>query len=220
MVLTMSDQSSISAAEALQRLREGNARFTGGTRSVAALLSQLNLDKHAAGQRPFAIILTCSDSRVPAEMIFDQGIGDLFVIRVAGNVVAPSLIGSVEFAASTFGTQLVVVMGHSGCGAVRATLDVIRSKIDLPSANIRDIVDRIRPAVVSLVEFGANADEAAVMDAAVRANVRHSADHLRHGSRLLEDLVQQGKVVVVGAEYDLASGRVVFFDVPTELPSA
>jgi carbonic anhydrase len=217
MVCGMPDQASISAADSLQRLREGNARFTSDTRSVAALLSQLNRDKHAAGQRPFAIILTCSDSRVPAEMIFDQGIGDLFVIRVAGNVVAPSLIGSVEFAAATFGTQLVVVMGHSGCGAVKATLDVIRANVDAPTANIRDIVDRIRPAVETLVEFGANSDQAAVMEAAIRANVRHSASHLRHGSRLLEELVQQGKVAVVGAEYDLVSGRVEFFDVPAEL---
>lgn len=217
MVCPMPEQPSISAADALQRLREGNAHFVAGARSVAALSSQLDREKHAAGQRPFAIILTCSDSRVPAEMIFDQGIGDLFVIRVAGNVVAPSLVGSVEFAAATFATQLVVVMGHSGCGAVQATLDVIRATLDVPTANIRDIVDRIRPAVESIVELGANADQAALLQAAIRANVRHSADHLRHGSRLLEELVAQGKVAVVGAEYDLVSGHVEFFDVPSEL---
>src|SRR5690606_4501744 len=149
-----------------------------------------------------------------------QGIGDLFVIRVAGNVIAPSLVGSVEFAAATFGTQLVVVMGHSGCGAVRATLDVVRSRAPVATANIRDIVDRIRPAVESVVEANADADPGTLMPAAVRANVRSSADHLRHGSRLLEQLVHDGAVVVVGAEYDLVSGQVDFFDVPPELSAA
>jgi carbonic anhydrase len=220
MVCGMSDQLTVTAADALQRLREGNARFTSDTRSVAAFSSQLNRDKHAAGQQPFATILTCSDSRVPAEMIFDQGIGDLFVIRVAGNVVAPSLVGSVEFAAAAFGTELVVVMGHSGCGAVKATIDVIRAQIEVPTANIRDIVDRIRPAVEPIVELGINVDPAVLMEAAIRANVRHSADHLRHGSRLLEELVQQGKVAVVGAEYDLVSGRVEFFDLPPALTAS
>jgi carbonic anhydrase len=212
----MTDQPNVSAAEALQRLRAGNARFAAGMRSVAALSSQLEREQHAAGQRPFATILTCSDSRVPAEMIFDQGIGDLFVIRVAGNVIAPSLVGSVEFAAATFGTALVVVMGHSGCGAVRATLDVIRARVDVPTANIRDIVDRIRPAVATLVEVDAGKDEDSLVQAAVRANVRASVDHLRHGSRLLEELVSIGTVVVVGAEYDLVSGHVEFIDMPAE----
>lgn len=213
----MPEQADVSAAQALQRLREGNARFAGGMRSVAALSSQLDREQHAAGQRPFAVILTCSDSRVPAEMIFDQGIGDLFVIRVAGNVIAPSLVGSVEFAVATFGTKLVVVMGHSGCGAVRATLDVIRSKLDVPTANIRDIVDRIRPAVATLAEVCADKDEASLLPAAIRANVRASVDHLRHGSRLLEQLVGEGTVVVVGAEYDLLGGQVEFFDVPSDM---
>lgn len=220
MVCGMPDPNTVTAADALQRLREGNARFTSDTRSVAAFSSQLDRDKHAAGQQPFATILTCSDSRVPAEMIFDQGIGDLFVIRVAGNVVAPSLVGSVEFAAAAFGTELVVVMGHSGCGAVKATLDLIRAHIEVPTANIRDIVDRIRPAIEPIVELGIDVDPDVLMEAAIRANVRHSADHLRHGSRLLEELVQQGKVAVVGAEYDLVSGHVEFFDLPPGLTAS
>lgn len=203
----------VSPEDALARLREGNARFCAGTRSVAALASQTDLAAHAAGQRPFAIVLTCSDSRVPVEMIFDQGIGDLFVIRVAGNVVAPSLVGSVEFAAATFGTRLVVVMGHTACGAVKATIDVLRGDAEAPSENIRDIVDRIRPAVASAVEAGGDD----VVAKAVRANVRSSADHLRHGSRVLENLVRSGQLVVVGAEYDLHRGAVDFFDRPAGL---
>ncbi|MFO7561208.1 MAG: carbonic anhydrase [Enhygromyxa sp.] len=216
----MTDQNNVSAAEALERLRAGNARFAGGVRSVATLSSQLDREQHAAGQRPFAVILTCSDSRVPAELVFDQGIGDLFVIRVAGNVIAPSLVGSVEFAAAKFGTQLVVVLGHSSCGAVTATLDVIRGRAEVATSNLGDIVDRIRPAVATLVEVGAGEDEAGLLEAAVRANVRSSVAHLRHASRLLEDMVQKGTVVVVGAEYDLVSGRVDFFDAPADLAAA
>lgn len=207
----------VTAAQALARLRDGNERFISGTRSIATLAGTLNLAKHAGGQKPFATILTCSDSRVPAEMVFDQGIGDLFVIRVAGNVVAPSLVGSVEFAAATFGTQLTVVMGHSSCGAVEATLDVLRGHTSVPSDNIRDIVDRIRPAVQAVVEANPAGTDDAILEAAIRANVRTSADHLRHGSRILERMVSAGAVAVIGAEYHLHSGRVEFFDLPPEL---
>lgn len=205
-------------AEALNRLREGNGRFTSGTRSLEAFVSQSRLHEFAAGQSPFAIILTCADSRVPAEMIFDQGIGDLFVIRVAGNVVAPSLVGSVEYAASVLGTQLAVVMGHTGCGAVKATLDALRGKAQVPSENIRDIVDRIRPAAQSVLSdaekltAGKELDETTLMEQTIRANVRASADHLRHGSRVLEELARAGKLAVVGAEYDLKTGAVDFFE--------
>lgn len=207
----------VSPAQALQRLRQGNARFTSDTLSIAALVSQLQRVEHAQGQRPFAIVLTCSDSRVPIEMIFDQGIGDLFVIRVAGNIIAPSLVGSVEFAAATFGTRLVVVMGHSGCGAVKATLDVLRGDAEIPSDNIRDIVDRIMPTAMTVVETAGECSADEILHQAIRANVRSSADHLRHGSRILEQLVTARQVAVVGAEYDLASGKVDFFDVPADL---
>lgn len=209
---------SVPPSEALVRLRQGNERFSSGTRSLEAFVSQSRLQEFAGGQSPFAVILSCADSRVPAEMIFDQGIGDLFVIRVAGNVVAPSLVGSVEYAAAVLGTQLVVVMGHSSCGAVKATLDVLRGTAGVPSENIRDIVERIRPAAASVLEAahelapGGGTDEKVIMQKAVRANVRTSADHLRHGSRLLEQLCQQGKLAVVGADYDLSTGKVEFFD--------
>jgi carbonic anhydrase len=161
-------------------------------------------------QEPFAIILGCSDSRVPAEIVFDQGLGDLFVIRVAGNIVAPSQVGSVEFAAAQFGTRLVVVLGHAQCGAVLATINELERPGGTPSRNIRSIVDRIRPAVEPLLAKGMNHD--AVVRDAVRANVRVSANHLRHGSDILEGLIDHEGLVVVGAEYSLETGLVDFFD--------
>jgi len=199
------------AAEALARLREGNRRFVDGVRSLSALLTQTQRAALATEQRPFAIVLGCSDSRVPAELIFDQGLGDLFVIRVAGNIVAPSQVGSVEFAADRFGTPLVVVLGHTQCGAVQATLEEVRSRSSR-SPNLRSIVDRIRPSVETLLATSLGNDDGRLLRAAVRANVRASADHLRHGSALLEQLIQGGKLTVVGAEYSLETGEVEFFD--------
>lgn len=210
----------VSPLEALRRLAEGKARYASDTRSVSALASQLLRSDLVAGQSPFAIVLSCSDSRAPAEFLFDQGVGDLFVIRVAGNVVAPSGVGSAEYAAANFGTRLIVVMGHTGCGAVKATLDVLRGESTLPSDNIRDIVDRIRPSAQTVLELTRELSFEQQFDAAVRANVRLAVDHIRHGSRLLEDLVRDGQVAIIGAVYDLASGRVDFFDVPAELQSA
>lgn len=203
------------AAEALAVLREGNRRFEQGLRSVQAMQSQARRDDLAAGQTPFAIVLSCSDSRVPAEIVFDCGLGDLFVVRVAGNVVAPSLVGSVEFAAAAFNTQLVVVMGHTGCGAVSATLNMLRKRGESLSDNVRDIVERIAPAVATLVEAGM--PEAELGRAATRANVRVSASHLRHSSRALEQRIAEGRLAVVGAEYDLETARVDFFDLPHSL---
>lgn len=204
------------AAEALATLRAGNDRFVQGSRSIQqANYSQSRREDLAAGQNPFAIVLSCSDSRVPSELVFDCGLGDLFVVRVAGNVVAPSLIGSVEFAASAFNTPLVVVMGHTGCGAVNATLKELRKQGGTLSDNVRDIVERIAPAVAGLVEAGM--PEAELGRAATRANVRVSAGHLRHSSRLLEKRVADGLLTIVGAEYDLQTGAVDFFDVPASL---
>jgi carbonic anhydrase len=180
-------------------------------RGVDALLSHTRRAVLAVEQRPFAIVLGCSDSRVPAELIFDQGLGDLFVIRVAGNIVAPSQVGSVEFAAGRYGTPLVVVLGHTQCGAILATLEEIRSRTN-HSLNVRSIVDRIRPSVQTLLETELACDEDRLVREAVRANVRASADHLRHGSALLEQLIQDRSLLVVGAEYALETGEVDFFD--------
>jgi carbonic anhydrase len=202
----------ISGREALERLREGNRRFVSGTLQGATSPSHSQLAELAKKQEPLAIILGCSDSRVPAEIVFDQGLGDLFVIRVAGNVVAPSQVGSIEFAAARFGTRLVVVLGHSQCGAVIATFEELRQPMGSQSRNLRSIVDRIRPSVEELVSAQPQADAEALVARGVRANVRASVDHLRHGSEILEQLIREDGLLVVGAEYSLETGEVEFFD--------
>jgi len=202
------------AADALQRLREGNRRFVEEVRSEDNLTSQTRRRALTIGQEPFAIILGCSDSRVPAELVFDQGLGDLFVIRVAGNIVAPSQVGSVEFAAERFATRLVVVLGHSSCGAIAATLEELGRPTQDQSKNLRSIVDRIRPSVEPLLATELARHPEALMHEAVRANIRASASHLRHGSEVLEDLIEREGLLIVGAEYSLETGAVDFFDVP------
>ena len=198
--------------QALERLREGNRRFVSDVQSRGTLTNQTRRGELTAGQEPFAIILGCSDSRVPAEMVFDQGLGDLFVIRVAGNIVAPSQIGSVEFAAERFGTRLIVVLGHSRCGAILATLDELRRPTENQSRNLRSIVDRVRPSVEGLLATRLKDDRDALVRSAVRANVRASVNHLRHGSEILEQLIESDGLRVVGAEYSLETGVVEFFD--------
>jgi len=202
----------ISAHQALQRLREGNDRFVAEVRSRDALRSETRRREVAAAQAPLAIILGCSDSRVPAEIVFDQGLGDLFVIRVAGNIVAPSQIGSVEFAAERYHTRLVVVLGHSNCGAILATLEELSRPSEAQSRNLRSIVDRIRPSVQALLATDVRHEPAELVRQAVRANIRVSAGHLRHGSEVLEQLIQKDGLMIVGAEYCLDTGVVEFFD--------
>ena len=201
-----------SAAEALQRLRDGNQRFVSNVRSHQSLDGEARRAEVAAGQEPFAIILGCSDSRVPAEIVFDQGLGDLFVIRVAGNIVAPSQIGSVEFAAERYRTRLVVVLGHTQCGAILATIDELRRPTINQSRNLRSIVDRVRPSVEPLLRGSVQRDPDELVRDAVRANVCISAGHLRHGSEVLEQLIEEEGLVVVGAEYSLETGVVEFFE--------
>jgi carbonic anhydrase len=201
----------LSGLEALAQLKAGNRRFVVNQTSPESI-DHARRAALSAGQEPFAIILGCSDSRVPAELVFDQGFGDLFVIRVAGNIVAPSQVGSVEFAASRFGTRLVVVLGHSGCGAITATLEEITGRATSQSRNLRSIVDRVRPSVETLLASGLNLSEDVLIREAVRANVRASVNHLRHGSELLERLRLDDGLIVVGAEYSLETGVVTFFD--------
>jgi carbonic anhydrase len=206
----------ISARAALERLREGNRRFVSDVRSRDTLTSQMRRNELAAGQEPFAIILGCSDSRVPAEIVFDQGLGDLFVIRVSGNIVASSQVGSVEFAAARFGTRLVVVLGHSQCGAVLVTLEELQQPTENQSRNLRSIVDRVRPSVEALLATELRHDPDALVRQAVRANIRASASHLRHGSEALDQMIRKEGLLVVGAEYSLETGIVDFFDSMTE----
>jgi carbonic anhydrase len=202
----------ISARDALGLLREGNRRFIADVRSRENLPSRARRIELAAGQAPFAAILGCSDSRVPVEIVFDQGLGDLFVIRVAGNIVAPSQIGSVEFAAEQFGTRLVVVLGHSKCGAIETTLDQLARPFERQSRNLHSIVDLIRPSIEGLLTTSLAHDHDRLVHHAVRANIRASVHHLRHGSDILENLVQNAGLMVVGAEYSLETGVVEFFD--------
>ena len=202
----------IPAQEALERLREGNRRFASDVSSRDMLMSPTRRRMLMSGQEPFAIILGCSDSRVPAEIVFDQGLGDLFVIRVAGNIVAPSQVGSVEFAAARYATRLVVVLGHSQCGAVLATLEELQRRTENQSPNLHSIVDRVRPSVEGLLETELRHDPEALVRQAVRANIRASTNQLRHGSEILENLIREEGLMVVGAEYSLDTGVVHFFD--------
>jgi len=202
----------VSSSEGILRLEEGNRRFLDGTGRSDLLVNEKRRRALVDHHDPFAIILGCSDARVPAEIIFDQGLGDLFVIRVAGNIVAPSQIGSVEFAAERFGIKLVVVLGHTGCGAILATLEELRRPTESHSPNLRSIVDRVRPSVEALFEGGAPPHDGDLEHRAVRANIRASANQLRHGSQILERLIDYEGVRVVGAEYALDTGEVDFFE--------
>ena len=202
----------VTAASALQKLREGNARFAANARGTGTLITAARRAQLTAAQEPFAIVLGCSDSRVPVELVFNQGPGDLFVIRVAGNIVAPSLIGSVEFAAERFGTRLVVVLGHSSCGAIAATIEDLHRPTPDSSPHMLDIVDRIRPGVEEIVARHGAEGALAVEHAVMTANVRASVDQLRHGSTIVESLIANDGLVVTGAWYSLETGKVEFLD--------
>jgi len=202
----------VTASEALARLRDGNRRFATNARAPSGLEDRTRREKLVGEQNPFAIVLGCSDSRVPAEIIFDQGLGDLFVIRVAGNIVAPSLLGSIEFSARLPEVRLVVVLGHTMCGAVQTTIDELERPSGNRSPNLSSIVNRIRPAVETLIESGLGDDRQTLVHHAIRANVRASVSQVRHGSQVIEELIARDGLRVVGAEYSLESGLVDFFD--------
>ncbi|KJV44045.1 carbonic anhydrase [Acinetobacter indicus] len=202
----------LTAQETLERLKQGNQRFVSGNTNHPKQLTHHQRAEMAKDQNPFAIVLGCSDSRVPAEMVFDQGLGDLFVIRVAGNIVAPSQVGSVEFAAERYDCAVVVVLGHSHCGAIQATIDTLKCPDCPPSANLMSIVNRVRPSVETLMQTELKNDLAKLSKHAVRSNVFASVNQLRHGSEVLENLIEQGQLKVVGAEYSLETGEVTFFD--------
>lgn len=206
----MSTTSQVSAREALLRLREGNQRFVSGESRIDVIQSRIKMKKLAeTGQRPFAVVLSCSDSRAPSELLFDQDLGELFVIRVAGNYVAPSIVGSIEFAAATFGTELVVVMGHTNCGAIQVTLDTMLRGRSALSENVEDIISRIRPGLEDLAKMNLHEEE--IRAKAISLNVRASIDQLKHGSEIIESLLERKRLWVVGAECELETGTVKFF---------
>lgn len=201
----------ISAKDALERLREGNRRFVSDEGEHASPVIREHQEGMESGQNPFAVILACSDSRVPTEYIFDQGIGDLFVIRVAGNIVAPSQIGSIEYAVQQFSTRLVVVLGHSNCGAVIATLKELALNESVRSPNLRAIVDRVRPALEPVVQDDSDIGDKGFVEECVRANVQYSVNRLQHGSLIIEKMVGAGDLHIVGAEYSIETGTIEFF---------
>ena len=202
------------AKEAIDRLREGNHRFAEGNESLHSIADPKKRKTLIERQDPFAIILGCSDSRAPAEILFDHGLGDLFVIRVAGNIVAPSQIGSIEFAAERFGTSLVVVLGHSKCGAIQATLEELAQPRENRSSNLHSIVKRISPSVEPLLQTDLRDNPDGLMRKAVRANIIASVENLQSGSPILTELVEQDKLQIIGAEYSFDSGLVDFYEEP------
>ncbi|MDG2376509.1 MAG: carbonic anhydrase [Woeseiaceae bacterium] len=201
----------ISATQALSKLQEGNARFVAGDRCVDICQSYTRLDEHLDGQAPFAVILSCSDSRVPVEIVFDAGLGDLFIVRVAGNIVTPALMGSIELAVEKFGPRLVVVLGHSGCGAVDVTIQAMKNVDGMMTDHVSSIIERIRPAITEVLEADAEGDHAVLLQDAVRSNVRAGVDALLYGSSTLAGYVRDYGLLVVGAEYSLETGQVNFF---------
>jgi carbonic anhydrase len=197
--------------EALDSLKAGNRRFAEGTSSHFATEEAKRRRALAQGQSPSTIILACSDSRVAPAVVLDQRLGDLFVIRVAGNIVAPEMLGSIEFAAASLGARLVVVLGHTMCGAIAATLGEIEQPSPDISPNLRAITERIRPVVESVRDaVGADARED-VLSRSVRANVEASMRALRERSPVLDRLAREDGLVIVGAEYCLQTGIVDFF---------
>lgn len=199
------------ANDALEKLKQGNLQFLQATSAGKPLLKNVSFEDMSQAQKPFAVILGCSDSRVPAEMVFDQGFGDLFVIRVAGNIVAPSQIGSIEFACQTFGTQLVVVLGHTQCGAVQATVDSLKTGSGAVSPNLKSIIERVEPAVAPVVQEHGESSNEQLMSLAGRANVAMSVSNLSQRSAIIRSLIEQNQLSIVGAEYDIVSGQVDFF---------
>ncbi|NCF24121.1 MAG: carbonic anhydrase [Gammaproteobacteria bacterium] len=201
----------ISAEDALQRLKDGNSRFLAGIVDPDTLRYEIRREQLRERQAPFAIIVGCSDSRVPVEIVFDQGLGDLFVVRVAGNIVSRTQLGSIEFAAGVLDARLVVVLGHTGCGAVDATLKTVQSGKVPESENLRLIVEQIRPSAERAMAEGRSGSQSELVDVVGRENVRSVVDVIRHSPGIIRQLVEEEGLMVVGAEYSLATGAVEFF---------
>lgn len=201
----------ITPDEALRRLREGNARFVAGESGSDTSRYEFRREQLRRHQEPFAIVLGCSDSRVPVEIVFDQGLGDLFVIRVAGNIVSSAQLGSIEFAAGSLGARLVVVLGHTDCGAVDATLKAVQRGGEPESENLRLIVERIRPSAERAITNASGSSHAELVDLVGRDNVHGAVDLIRNSPGIIRQLAEEQGLMVIGAEYSVATGAVEFF---------
>lgn len=196
----------IKPMEALHLLKKGNFRFINNLKLNRDLLEQVNDTKD--GQWPFAAILSCMDSRTSAELIFDQGLGDVFSIRIAGNVITEGILGSLEYATAVAGSKLIVVLGHTKCGAIKGACD------DVKMGNLTSLIDRIRPAIIRehTVEDNRNGDNPEFVNAVAMLNIRHSVEQIMEKSVVIKELVEKGEVGIIPAMYDVTTGKVSFFD--------
>lgn len=204
--ISKNEQRKITPDQALELLRNGNQRFIQNLRFNRNLLQQVN--ETAEGQYPFAAILSCIDSRTPAELIFDQGLGDVFSIRIAGNVVNEDIIGSLEFACKVAGSKLIVVLGHTNCGAVKGACD------DADLGHLTQLLEKIKPAVdlEKSISDNRNGTNLAYVNEVARINVQNSMQNILNESAIINELITQGIIKMVGGLYDVASGEVVFFN--------
>jgi len=205
---TFETQATITPQRALEFLKEGNVRFMNNLRVNRNLLQQANETRD--GQWPFATIVSCIDSRTSSELIFDQGLGDVFSVRIAGTVVNTDVVGSLEFACSLAGSKLIVVLGHSGCGAIKGACDHVEM------GSLTDLLSKIQPAVYEENQTqdpaARNSHNSAFVENVSDLNVRRSVKTIVNRSLILEQLIEGGKLAVIGAKHDLATGRVQFFE--------
>jgi len=203
---TKASQDAISPAKALELLKEGNQRFTAKQQVERDL--NLQVEQTSTGQFPFATVLSCIDSRVPAELVFDQGIGDIFSVRIAGNFVNSDILGSMEFASKLAGTKLILVLGHTACGAVKGACD------HAELGNLTGMLDKIAPAVDAVTEPAAAADRTSAnidfVNAVGAKNVTLTIERIREESPVLAEMEQAGEIQIVGGMYDIATGQVSF----------
>ncbi|PJE79859.1 Carbonic anhydrase 2 [invertebrate metagenome] len=202
-------ENNLSAEAALHVLKEGNQRFISGNNTHIRQTPEQRQEL-AKGQHPFAVILACSDSRVPVEQIFDQPAGSIFVVRVAGNIAAPTQIGSIEFALTQFDSPLIIVMGHTNCGGIQSAIDVIMNPQQPLSPNLRAITDRIIPSIEPMVKSLDHNHRKELVANAVKENVRVAVKHLQHNSATIEERIRHNQVCILGAEFSQATGKVQF----------
>jgi carbonic anhydrase len=202
-VQTKDSQAAVTPSRALDMLKEGNARFVGGKMKARDLKAAVMAT--AAGQYPVAAVIGCMDSRAPIEVVFDQGLGDVFGLRVAGNVVDKNFLGSLEYATKVVGVKLILVMGHTHCGAVKGAID------DVKLGSLTALLADIEPAIAAAGPPRGTSKDDAFVDRVAAANVRLQMRHIREGSAVVREMLDSGKVGLVGSMYDIDSGKVVFF---------